>query len=220
VNMYYGGSDRGCKSWNQSMITASWMQQVSAMGWALLPTWVGPQAPNSWPVGKYNLIDTNTTRAQQQGAEQASQAAPAASALGLAQGEIVYVDIEGQYNQDTATREAVKAYVNGWVTGLHNLGYKAGAYGSAYNVGDWAAIANPPDAVWIVKVYYSNSCDTVFGLSPLNDGLWSSHQRLRQCTQGHDETHGPTSGTVTLNIDTDLADGPLSSISSGGGDAI
>jgi hypothetical protein len=211
VNMYYGGSDRGCKTWNQSMITASWMNQVSAMGWALLPTWVGPQAPNTWPPGKYNLISTNTVTAQQQGSSEASAAAPAAASIGLAQGEILYVDIEGQYAQDAITRAAVKAYVNGWVTQLHSLGYKAGAYGSAYNVGDWASIANPPDAVWIVKVFFSNSCDSVFGLDPLPDNVWTNHQRLRQCTQGHNETHN----SVTLNIDTDLADGPLSSIASG-----
>ena len=82
--------------------------------------------------------------AQQQGSSEASLAASAAASLGLAQGEILYVDIEGQYAQDATTRAAVKAYVNGWVTQLHSLGYKAGAYGSAYNVGDWASIATPP----------------------------------------------------------------------------
>ncbi|MEK6335873.1 MAG: glycoside hydrolase domain-containing protein, partial [Acidobacteriota bacterium] len=205
VNMYFGGSDRGCKAWNQNMITASWVQQTLAMGWALLPTWVGPQAPNSWPSGQYNLISTNTTTARQQGRSEASSAASAAQSIGIGQGEILYVDIEGQYAQDSITREAVKAYVDGWVERLHALGYKAGAYGSAYNVGDWASVTNPPDAVWIVKVYFSNSCDTVFGLTPLPDNLWINHQRLRQCTQGHNETY---SG-VTLNVDTDLADGPL-----------
>lgn len=215
VNMYFGGSDRGCKAWNQSMITASWMRAVSTMGWALLPTWVGPQAPNTWAVGKYNLISTSPATAEQQGRNEASLAVAAAKGLGLQPGSVLFVDIEGQYSQDLTTRTAVAAYLNGWVIGLQSEGYLAGAYGHAYNIGrdgsqqsDWAAIANPPDAVWIVKVLFSNSCTSVFDLYPLPNQYWPSHQRLRQCTEPFNEQLGG----VTLNIDADLADGPLSKI--------
>ncbi len=49
----------------------------------------------------------------------------------------------------------------------------------------------------------------MYGAPCLSDTLWSNHQRLRQYAGGHDETWGG----VTLNIDSDVMDGIVASLS-------
>ena len=44
ANIYMSGRNRGC---SQAQLTAAWVNQVSAMGWGLIPTIVGYQAPCS-----------------------------------------------------------------------------------------------------------------------------------------------------------------------------
>ena len=62
----------------------------------------------------------------------------------------------------------------------------------------------PLDAIWIAAW---NDTPNIFGFPPsvLPDTYWSLHQRLHQYKGGHTETWGG----VTLNIDTNVVDGPL-----------
>jgi len=197
ANIYMGGSNRGC---SQANLTSGWINSILAQGWKLVPTWVGPQAPTSSCSSCGKMSSTASTAAQQ-GINEANAAANAASALGLNSPTVIYYDME-QYNGSSA---AVQAFVNGWVQRLHQLGDKAGVYGSGSNAAaDWAPIANPPDAVWIANW---NGNTSVFGLSGLSDNLWTTHQRLHQYQGGHNETWGG----VTFNIDSDSADGPIAS---------
>ena len=86
ANIYMGGSYRACA---QANLNATWVSQVFNMGWGLIPTWVGPQAPCNAIGG----ISTVTATAQAQGVNEANAAADTAVALGLTTPAIVYYDI-------------------------------------------------------------------------------------------------------------------------------
>ncbi|HLJ87647.1 MAG TPA: glycoside hydrolase domain-containing protein [Candidatus Angelobacter sp.] len=196
ANIYMGGSNRAC---SQANLTSSWVNSIFAQGWDLVPTWVGLQAPGSSCTG-CSQMSSNTTTAKQQGINEANAATSAANSLGLTPPTVIYFDLE---RYDPTSNAAAAAFVEGWVTRLHQLGNRAGVYGSAANAAaDWATIANPPDAVWIASW---NGSTSVFGLSGLSDSLWTNHQRIHQFEGGHNETWGG----VTFNIDSDSSDGPV-----------
>src|SRR5258707_5691833 len=44
IGVYIGGLNRGC---SQPNLTASWVEEQTAAGWSLIPTYVGLQAPTS-----------------------------------------------------------------------------------------------------------------------------------------------------------------------------
>jgi hypothetical protein len=196
ANIYIGGVSRSCA---QANLNASWVTQIFAQGWKLIPTWVGPQAPCS---AYSNKISSNTTTARSQGISEANSAANTASQLGLNPQTIIYYDLE-HYNTDASCSAAVKAFLGGWTQRLHELGNIAGVYGSPINAaGDWVAASPVPDAVWLAKW---DDRVTVWGLNPLSDTLWSNNQRLHQYHGGHDETYGG----ITFNIDNDISGGPV-----------
>lgn len=152
------------------------------------------QAPGS-SCSNCSLMSTNTTTAASQGTAEAKSASAAAAALGLSN-TVIYYDME-QYAYPSA---AAKAFVNAWVTQLHALNHKAGIYGNpgpAQN--DFAAVADPPDDVWIADW---NGSTSIWDLSPLSNSLWTNHQRIHQYNGGHNETYGG----VTFNIDNDTVD--------------
>ncbi|HKB64826.1 MAG TPA: glycoside hydrolase domain-containing protein, partial [Pyrinomonadaceae bacterium] len=197
ANVYLGGVNRSC---SQANLNSAWVSQVSAQGWGLIPTWVGPQATCT-TCTTCSVMSSNSSTAQAQGISEANSAADAASALGLTQ-TIIYYDME-RYNPTTSCQTAVRSFINGWVQQMHARGNLAGVYGSPQNAqDDWASISNVPDAVWIAKWDDSIS---VFGLTPLSDSLWVNNQRIHQYHGGHNETYG----SVTFNIDNDYEDGPV-----------
>jgi len=199
ANIYIGGANRGCP---QPNLTASWVNSIlHAQGWGLVPTWVGLQAPgNHCPNNSCSVMSSNPATAKQQGINEANAATNAANALGLKPPTIIYLDLE-QYDGSSA---AAAAFVEGWVTRLHQLGNKAGVYGAAANAAaDWATIANPPDAVWIAAW---NNNSSVFGISGLPDNRWDHHQRLHQFQGNQTKTFG---GVTFQDIDIDSSDGPV-----------
>ena len=196
ANIYMGGANRGC---GQSNLNGSWVSAILARGWKLVPTWVGPQAPGS-SCGSCSKMSGDLATARQQGINEANAATNAANALGLNPPTIIYYDME---RYDPTSNAAARAFIDGWVAGLHNRGNQAGSYGAGANANyDWSHVANVPDAVWISDW---NGNTSVYGLSGLSDGLWSNHQRLHQYQGGHNETWGG----VTFNIDSNSADGPV-----------
>jgi hypothetical protein len=195
VNIYIGGSSRAC---SQANLTAAWVSQILAMGWRLIPTWVGPQAPcNNFS----HRINGDPAAADAQGAAEADAAADAAAQLGLAP-TVIYYDLEYYNNTNAACDAAVRSFINGWVRQSHVRGNVAGSYGSPYDLPGWALVAYPPDAVWVAK--WDNR-DTVWDLSPLSNSLWANRNRLHQYIGDHNETWGG----VTFNIDCDVEYGPV-----------
>ncbi|MBN1304918.1 MAG: DUF1906 domain-containing protein, partial [Anaerolineales bacterium] len=210
VNLYIGGSARACPN---SLLSAAFLEQLSAQGWKFIPTWVGPQAPCT---GYSSRFSYNVTTAYNQGAAEANSAAGTLSVLGLTNPDqsdsIVYYDME-YYGTDTTCRNAANAFMNGWVSQLHSLGITAGVYGSTLcstGLSDFWSITHRPDAIWPAR-WYHNSPDgyfdpdaSVWGLgSCLTDSMWAEHQRIRQ----YEGTHNETWGTLTLAIDNDVLDG-------------
>lgn len=207
ANIYMSGRNRGC---SQPQLTAAWVDQVSAMGWGLIPTVVGFQSPCS-VCATCQKHSFDTAIAESQGRGEADIAVTDANNLGLTQGSILYYDME-RYDETAQTpgcRAATTAFLKGWTDRIKELGYKSGVYGSPTNaVNDWIGIPEPSrmDAVWLARWDNIMSVWTFAAPSPVvPTNVWNNHQRIKQWQAPHDETWGG----VTFNIDGNIADGPV-----------
>ncbi|MBI4761640.1 MAG: PQQ-dependent sugar dehydrogenase, partial [Chloroflexi bacterium] len=210
VNLYIGGSSRACAN---SALTASYIRQMYQQGWKFIPTWVGPQAPCT---GYLSRMSSDPTTAFNEGVNEANLAVERLAELGLTYpnktGSVVYYDIE-YYGTNTACRDAVNAFMNGWVSQIRARGNLAGVYGSTLcNTGlsDFLTITNVPDVIWPARWYHNlgqgfyDSTATVWDLGAcLPNTAWANHQRIRQYEGEHDETWG----SLTLPIDSNVLDG-------------
>jgi hypothetical protein len=206
ANLYIGGVHSSCSN---SHLNAFWVHEVSQQGWNFIPTWVGPQAPCSRFIHR---MSSNAAVAYFQGRDEADRAYEAAVRLGFSAGKAIYYDLEGYSGATTSCRNAVSAFMEGWSVRLHELGARAGAYGSACTsyMSDWASIDPPLDNVWIAH-WISDSYDsaaTVWDARCLSNDLWPDHQRLRQYAGDHRETWGG----VSLTIDSNAADGEITTL--------
>jgi len=187
-NIYLGGISFACSS---NPLDPLWLSIVSRQGWSFIPTWVGPQAPCH---GYAYPMSSNTSTAHQQGRTEADLAAAAAARLGLLGGKVIYYDVESYAGASSACRAAVASFLRGWVERLHELGIKAGAYGTPCTsyISDWAVTPPIPDDIWIAHwyrtSYYINA--SVLTTPCLSDSLWPNHQRLKQYAGDHVETWG------------------------------
>jgi hypothetical protein len=201
VGEYIGGAVRACTKPN---LTSSWINTTYSQGWRHSLIWVGPQAPCTTFSSR---ISYDTATAYQQGKDEALKAYNALIALGItnsATGTPVVYDMEG-YNNDASCKAAVKQFLQGWVDQLAVAPAQvAGVYGSACNsyFSDLATMARPPSFIWAANWDNNPSTST---LSCIAGTSWSSHQRLKQYQGDHNETYGG----VTLNIDSNCANGPL-----------
>jgi hypothetical protein len=193
-----------------SKADAAWMATVRQQGWQFIPTWVGPQAPCS---ALKNKMSSDAGIAYQQGRSEAEATFTAAASLGLVtpnQKTVIYYDLENFGGASDACRLTAKSFINGWTERLHELGQRAGGYGSGCSsyVRDWATIANVPDDVWAASWYTPYEYDpyaSVFGVLCLDNSLWANHQRIRQYAGDHTETWGGQSH----GIDSNIADGEV-----------
>lgn len=206
VNLYIGGISRGCSN---TALTAALLSELNAQGWRFFPTWVGPQAACTNYIHRMSI---DPTLAYNQGVAEAISAAAAAQGLGLTEadgsGTVIYYDLEAYPVEDPDCRAAANAFIDGWTHQLKILGNQAGVYGAAYGsaVSDWWSIPNVPDAVWIAHWVEDSFSPGATVSSPLiNEAYWDNHQRLRQYAGGHNETWGGQ----TINIDSNVVDGPL-----------
>lgn len=204
ANIYIGGISRGC---GQPALSAAWVQTVTAMGWRLIPTWVGPQAPCSTLRTKHS---SSTSTAYKEGRAEADSATTVAGQLGLLQpnqsGTIIYYDMEAFNTTDSVCLAAVQSFINGWVSRMHELGNRAGVYSTSSALSKFYSIPNPPDDIWAAvwkSPYAYDPTVTVWNLPYITNTQWANHQRIRQYTGGHNEKWGG----VTLNIDSDVLDG-------------
>ncbi len=196
--VYIGGVDAACAHGN---LSASWVETVSAMGWGLLPTYVGPQAPCWGSAGV--LIDPGSAAAE--GTAAGADAVKAAQVVGLAAGSPIYYDMEA-YKGGTSCTNAVIRFLGAWDRQVKAAGYVSGVYSSqASGITDMQAAAagktagfTPPDAVWIAL------WDNVPSLS---DGTlaWPLATRSKQ----YAGSVNTTIGGITLNIDQDVVGGPV-----------
>ncbi|HEY1331202.1 MAG TPA: glycoside hydrolase domain-containing protein [Actinomycetota bacterium] len=200
VGVYVGGSNRAC---SQANLTSAWVSAVEPMGWRLIPTYVGLQAPCN-DQGGMLTIDPSIPKTQ--GTNAANGAVADAQAIGLGAGTPIYFDMEAYDSSNASCSLAVERFLSAWTNQLHAQGYVSGVYGSAastiaqlssyYNDSTYAR----PDDIWNGDW---NDDQSVFGDPYFPDTQWANHQRLHQYHGGHNETYGG----VTINIDNDSADG-------------
>lgn len=200
VNIYSSGSQRACE---QDRLTPEWVATVRAMGWKLVPTHVGLQAPCAKRADKPLRIDPE--RAEEQGGQEAGEAAAALGELGLGPGSPVYLDMEAYPVGDPVCSRAVVDFTVGWTKALHAAGYRSGFYSSMDSgIADLVSAARAgrapmPDAVWYARW---DGHPSTSGDPGLPDDLWAGH-RIHQHRGSADETYGG----VTLNVDPDALDG-------------
>lgn len=200
IGVYVGGSSRGC---SQPNLTSAWFNTTNAQGWRYELLWVGPQAPcTTFP----SRMSSNTATAYQQGKNEAVNAYAALKALGFgtAAGTPIVYDLEN-YPSDSACRAAVKSFMAGWTEQLAVAPAQvSGVYGSACGsyLQDLATNVRPPQFI-VPADWDSNPSATA--MACINGASWANHQRIKQYKGGHNETWGG----VTLNIDSDCANGPV-----------
>jgi len=199
VGTYIGGINSACAYGN---LSASWIRNVAAMGWGVLPTYVGRQAP-CWNGG--NGVRIKLGKAAAQGTAAGLDAVSDARHFGLAAGSPIYYDMEA-YTGGTACKQAVLAFLGAWDRTVAANGYLTALYSSRgsgiANIEEWTVDRDPgftpPDAIWVALWD---------GIASLNgDQLaWPMTERSKQYTGNVNVTVGG----ITLNVDKDIVDGPV-----------
>ncbi len=205
VNTYIGGIARACA---QPNLTPAWVSTVSAMGWRLLPTYVGHQ-----PTCTLNrkLFRYNADNAYAVGTADADDALAKARALGMLRGSAIYADIEHYDPRVAGCSLAVQRYVSAWTKRLHSASYLSGIYihrssgaidlSNSYLSRGFAR----PDAIWMAQW---DGNPSLWNWATIANPLWSKHQRIKQYRGDHDETWGGR----TINIDSNAIDAPVATV--------
>jgi hypothetical protein len=206
MGVYVGGPNRGC---TQPNLTASWVTSVSALGWQLLPVYLGFQAPCS---GLAKATKITPAKAATQGTASAVDAVRSMQVIGLQPGSMVYDDMEAYTPTDTACQAAVLGYLSGFTKEMHRWGYLSGVYGNLtsgiaqLNTAYQSAAYARPDAIWLAR--WDAKPSITDGFTTTAAAWWSVHQRVKQYQGDHNETYG----AVTLDIDTDWLDAPVATV--------
>jgi hypothetical protein len=201
--LYIGGSEKA--NCGGATLSSSWITTVTSQGWNLVFIWVGPQMPSSCTSRSWSdTISLNTSTAYTQGKNEGAAAYNKLVALSVNvnNAPLVY-DLEG-YNGGTTCRAAAKSFMKGWADQLELVpAQKSGTYGSACSsyIDDFASDGNPPDFVWPAAWGTGMSTGSI---SCVSSSHWVNDQRHKQYAGGHNETYGG----VTINMDSDCADGP------------
>ncbi|MEU0405505.1 DUF1906 domain-containing protein [Streptomyces sp. NPDC006197] len=207
VGIYFGGRGRGCPV--QKELTPAWVASAHAMGWRLLPLFVGSQAPcvDSLAKRKY-AIGSNPTG---QGTKEGGDAVRAASALGIGTSSPLYLDIEAYRRGDTACAATTLSFVRAWNREVRRLGYLPGFYSSAdTGVRDLeaqrrAGTKDLPDVMWFARWRGQPALLTE---SVLHPEAWTPHARIHQYAGNVTETYGGR----TLAIDRNAMDAPVARV--------
>jgi hypothetical protein len=200
VGVYIGGVNYACAFGN---LSASWIQAAASMGWGILPTYVGPQAP-CWGI---QGITINPKNAVADGLAAGADAVSDARLFGLPRGSPIYYDMEA-YNT-THWRicvPAVLTFLGAWDRTVAAAGYVTGVYSSQDSgivdmqqaIVDKTPGFTPPDAIWFAL--WDN-------IRALSDGIlyWPFPKRSKQ----YAGNVNVTVGKIRLDIDRDLVFGPL-----------
>ncbi|MGW6417607.1 glycoside hydrolase domain-containing protein [Streptomyces sp. NPDC055055] len=204
VGIYIGGRGRGCPT--QRELTGEWVASVHAMGWRLLPLFVGSQAPCVVaPAKRPFAIGSNPVS---QGTGEAAEAVRAAKALGLAESSPLYLDIEGYRREDAGCAATTLSFVRAWNREVRRLGYLPGFYSSADSgVQDIeqarrAGTQDMPAVMWFARWNGSATLDSEPALHPQ---AWTPHARIHQYAGDVAESYGGR----RLMIDRNVVDAPV-----------
>jgi hypothetical protein len=196
AGIYIGGENRACGYGN---LSRSWVRTVKAMGWSLLPTYVGPQPPcDSYP-GRIR-----PRQAAAQGRAAADGAIADLTMLGISKGSPVYYDMEAYNRAKSRCVTAVLTFLDAWTRRLNARGYVSGVYSSADSaIADLQSASRidghrlaKPRCVWIAKWDHRKN---------LARSLWPPGDRSKQFTG----MHWVKVDGIKLFIDSDLVNGPV-----------
>jgi Domain of unknown function (DUF1906) len=200
--IYIGGQEMGCGYGN---LSKSWVQSAEAMGWSLMPTFVGLQAPcNSFS------DEIKPSQAAAQGQQAAIQAVSDAATFGLGPGSPIYFDMEAYNETKASCVTAVLTFLDAWDRQVQASGYVSGVYSSAgsgvINLQNTSSVGGHPlarpQAIWFAL--WDNAVNLT-GSPYMTPAVWSASARSKQYA-------GPrvvTVGGVKLNIDSDLVNSPV-----------
>jgi hypothetical protein len=202
AGIYIGGAEVGCAPGN---LSASWVQSVTALGWGLIPTYVGAQAP----CNKQFSVRIHPSWANPEGQAAAQWAVQDASALGMGRGTPIYDDMESFNAGNASCRNSVLSFLNGWTREIHALGYVSGVYSSAGTGIEALGLATSvygvplaePDSIWFALW---DGGANVIGTPYLTPSWWQG-RRIKQYLGAHNrKVNG-----FTVNIDSDIIGGPV-----------
>jgi len=201
ANIYIGGAARACGDGN---LSASWVSSVRSLGWRLIPTYVGLQAPCT---SFSQTMSSDPATATTQGVQAADDAVQRAQFFGLPANTPVYADVENYDTTAPGCSAAVLAFLSGWTQELHAKGFTSGVYGSGASLcHDLVAAAGTgytePDDLWFADW---NNLDSIYGDPYVPDTMWTQHQRIHQWHGGKTESYGG----FAVNLDGDATDGAV-----------
>ncbi|HXL88166.1 MAG TPA: glycoside hydrolase domain-containing protein [Streptosporangiaceae bacterium] len=197
--IYIGGEEMACDYGN---LSTEWIKAAEAMGWSLLPTYVGPQASCNAFSGEIDPKD-----AAAEGRAAAVDAVADAEMFGLGKGTPVYYDMEAYDNSDARCVMGVLTFLDAWTRQLNADGYVSGVYSSADSgIIDLDTISSvdrhslaEPQQLWFALWDDSNNLN---GEPYLTVPLWPPAHRSKQYAGSERvKIHG-----FALDVDLDLVD--------------
>ncbi|MEU3430103.1 DUF1906 domain-containing protein [Streptomyces gardneri] len=211
VGVYFGGRGRGCPV--QKELTPAWVASAHAMGWKLLPLFVGSQAPCVHSAAKRPYAIGS--RPSSQGVQEAGDAVRAARALGIGASSPLYLDIEAFRLEDTSCAATTLSFVRAWNREVRRLGYLPGYYSSA-DTGirqiereRKAGTQDLPSVLWFARWRGEPALYTETSLHP---EAWMPHARIHQYVGNVAESYG---GRRML-IDRNAVDAPVARVTTAG----
>jgi hypothetical protein len=183
-------------------LSGPWIKAAEAMGWSLLPTYVGPQAPCSTFSG-----NINPKHAAAQGRQAAQWAIGDAGMFGLGKGSPIYYDMEAYDSAKASCVNAVLAFLDAWTRQLNAQGYVSGVYSSAGSgIIDLDSATSvdghplaEPQALWFALWDDANDLN---GSPYLVDDTWPTVHRSKQ----YSGPHWVRIHNIALDVDSDLVD--------------
>lgn len=199
--IYLGGPEAAC-GWGN--LSAAWIRASVRMGWAMIPAYVGPQAPCT-----SFRVRIRTRHAEWQGRASARNAIRLARLLGMHRGAVLYDDMEAYRPHHGRCSRPVVAFLDGWTRELHARGYRSGVYSSASaaarDLGRYRRVyGHPvarPNSLWFALW---DGRRNLRGTPYVRSNWWHAH-RIKQ----YKGARHRRIGGIRLSFDSDLVDGAV-----------
>ncbi|MEU8826215.1 DUF1906 domain-containing protein [Streptomyces sp. NPDC048636] len=204
LGVYFGGRGRACPV--QPHLTTSWMRGAAALGWHVLPVYVGSQSPCVRNIDKTRVPIGAAPWAQ--GRAEAMDAVARAKALGMKERSALYLDMEA-YDRSLARCAATTlSFIRAWNREVSSQGYFPGFYSSAdsgvrhLEQARKAGVDDLPSIVWFARWTGRASLHEEPSMART---AWQPHRRIHQYRGNVEVTHGGR----TLWIDRNKVDAPV-----------
>ncbi|MEU7046017.1 DUF1906 domain-containing protein [Streptomyces varsoviensis] len=207
VGVYYGGRGRACP--NQPYLGPRWMRGARAMGWRVLPVYVGSQSRCVGSAHKKHV--PIGARPWTQGKAEGRDAVRRAKAMAMAPRSALYLDMEAYNFRKKGCARTTLAFIRGWSRTVRAHGYLPGFYSSAdsgvrhMETARRAGVKDLPAVMWFARWHMGPSVNKERSLA---GGAWKPHRRIHQYAGDVTETHGGR----RMRIDRNAVDAPVAVI--------